>query len=196
MRAIAFVALLVVSAPAYAGGFAEFGGGLMVPAGDNRWTDYADPSPKLFVRGGFVSGTLGGMLALDWTPVATDNIPVVGSLDVSAHRFRILGDIVAHINIGPKLTASPRFGIGMDIQYISATYSLGGFSTTTDDTDVGLALEPGAGLWYRIGEQWHLGGELAVPISFHSYDQGNDIRLQDFTSIDLDILIGLRYMSR
>ena len=196
MRSIAFVALLVVSGPAYAGGFAEFGGGLMVPAGDDDWTNYTDPSPKFFLRGGFVGGKIGGMLAFDWTPMSVDNIPVIGSLDVNAHRFRILGDIVAHIPVAPKLTASARFGLGLDIQHISLTYRLGGFESTTDDTDTGLALEPAGGIWYQVGDAWHVGGELAVPMSFHSYDDGNDIRLNDFTSIDVDILIGLRYMSR
>jgi len=169
----------------------------MVPAGDNDWTDYTDPSIKLFVRGGFVQGTIGGMLSFDWTPINVDpdRFPVIGTLDINANRFRILGDIVAHIKAGPKITISPRFGLGADIQMISATYRLGGFESTTDDTDTGLALEPGVGVWFSVGESLQVGGEFAVPMSFHSYDDSNEIRLNDFTSIDIDLLIGLRFVS-
>ena len=198
MRAISLLVLLVVSGPARAGGFAEVGVGVMVPAADDDWTNYVDPAPKVFARGGFIKNAIGGMLSVDWTPINADRdaIPVIGTLDISSNRFRILGNIVVHAKIGAKLTASGRFGIGIDILQISATYRLGMFETTTDDSDSGLALEPGGGIWYQVGESLHIGGELGLPMSFHSYDMSNDIQLNDFTSLDIDLLFNLRYIPR
>ena len=192
MRVIACLAVLAVAAPVHAAdGFAELGGGIMIPAADNTWTKYVDPAPKLFVRGGATQNGFGGMLSLDWTPLNVDTSNWNGFLDVSAWRIRILANAVAHMRAGDKLEASARFGIGIDIQHVTVSTNAGPFSTKTDDDDSGLALEPAFGLWYNAGPV-QLGGELALPISFHSYDSSNKVQLDDFTSFDVDILIGVR----
>jgi len=192
MRVFAFIAVLAVALPVHAAdGFAELGGGVMIPAADSTWTDYVDPSPKLFVRGGATQNGFGGMLSFDWTPVNVD-ATTWNFLDVSAYRFRILANAVAHIHAGNKLEASARFGIGIDIQHVTVRAAIGPLSSKTDDDDYGLALEPAFGIWYDVGPV-QLGGELALPISFHSYNANdNKVVLDDFTAFDVDLLLGVR----
>jgi hypothetical protein len=44
-------------------------------------------------------------------------------------------------------------------------------------------------LWYQVGAQVDVGGELAIPIGFHDWD---DTRVNDYTGVDIDILLGVR----
>jgi hypothetical protein len=178
MRALALVVLVLAATQAHANGFAELVGGLSIPVADNDWTNYVDSSPKLGVRVGAVQ-QFGAMLSADWTPINTNEGWAVpgASADVTASRFRILVNGLAHAKIAPKLIASARFGLGIDITHVSVTTNILGAQRETTDTDSGIALEPAVGLWVALGSL-HIGGELALPISFHSDDSSDDIDMK------------------
>src|SRR5262249_35882920 len=151
MRALPLVTILAVSSPVYAGGFAEPGGGGMIPRADSGWTNYVEPTPKGVVRARAVRHTRRGTVSVDWQPVSTDAQGWSGAgtyQDINAFRFRILANAVAHIKAGAKLTASARLGAGIDIQHVSVKTVVGPFVSDISDTDTGFALEPGGGLWF------------------------------------------------
>jgi hypothetical protein len=198
MRALPVVALLALTTPAYAEGFAEIFGGMAIPVADSDYTDYVESSPKLGLRVGGLSGNAGGALSLDWTPVNTDNQGFsgpLGSADVSANRFRILATGIVEAKVGPKLYARARLGIGIDITHVNVKVTLLGNTSEGTDTDTGLALEPGGGLWFQLGGV-AIGGELGLPIGFHGNHSNDEITLNDYTSMDVDILFGARFTSK
>jgi hypothetical protein len=198
MRAIALsVAILVVSARAEADNFVEVAGGIMMPVNDDDWTNYVEAGPKLAVRvGGTGSseGTVGGLLSIDWTPIQPDDTGFAG-VDVSSDRFRILLNAYSDRHIGPKLTASFRVGAGIDIAHVNIKTNIGPFSGEDSDTDPGFALELGGGLWFDIGSL-QVGGELALPLGFHADGSDNNIDLNDYMSVDVDLLFGVRFVGK
>jgi len=195
-------ALVLLSASAaQADSFLEVAGGLSIPVGDNAWTNLADTSPKLGARVGAVNENgLGGMIQADWTPVTLNNSGGgfgVGSADIAAHEFRFLADFTVHHPILPKLMLGVRAGVGIDVAHASATVTILNTTTSSSDTNVGFAFEVGGGLWYRIGDI-EVGGELALPMSWHS-KKGNSTDGNytfDYTSYDIDLLAGVRVLSR
>jgi hypothetical protein len=204
MRAHAsFAVVLVVALPAAsrADHFADVLGGLSAPSSDSQWTALADTSPKLAARAGTVgTNGLGGMLQVDWTPINLKNSGGsfgIGSADISAHRFRVIADAVLHKAVTSRLVLSARAGAGLDIAHASAHVSVLGVAADSSDTDVGVALELGGGLWFDLGST-QIGGELALPIGHHSKhgDNTNGNYTFDYTSYDLDILVGVRFLSR
>lgn len=198
MRAIALsLAMLVVPARASAESFVELAGGIMMPVGDDDWTNYVEAGPKLALRVGGTGSegrTSGALISADWTPIQVDD-GAFAFADVSADRFRILINAYADRSIGPKLTASIRVGAGIDITHVNARVNLGPFSGESSDTDPGLALEAGGGLWFDLGSV-QVGGEIALPLGFHADGQDNDIDLADYMSYDIDLLFGVRFVSR
>ncbi|HEY6033000.1 MAG TPA: hypothetical protein VIV58_02040 [Kofleriaceae bacterium] len=196
-------AVLLTGGAAYADSFLEVAGGLSIPVGDSNWTNLADTSAKLGARFGAMNDQgLGAMLQADWTPVNL-NYPGGGtagaSIDYAGHEFRFLADFTIHHPILPKLLFGGRAGIGLDIAHASLTTTLGNSTSSISDTDLGLALEFGAGLWYPIGDV-QIGGEIALPISTHS-KHGTLLPTDghftfDYTSYDIDLLFGVRVLSR
>ncbi|MGE5182836.1 MAG: hypothetical protein ACM31C_12265 [Acidobacteriota bacterium] len=200
---VAFLLLAAASSRASADGFVDFVGGIAAPLGDNTWTNTVETSPKLGVRaGGFNSeGQLGGMLSLDWTPENLDNSGGAfpgGSVDTSGHRFRILVQALAQQHVLPKVSIVERAGAGVDIARGAYSASFLGSTTDHSDTNVGVGFEFGGGVWIAISDSMQLGGELAIPIGYHSHKstgQNGDIAF-DYTSYDLDLLFGVRLWSR
>jgi hypothetical protein len=197
MRGLLLVALLVAApTPARAENFIEVVGGILIPVADDDWTQYVESSPKLGVRAGTVD-KFGGMLSIDWAPLNTDNgsfgFPG-GMVDVSSHRFRILAMGTMHHRAG-KLIATGRAGVGIDISHVSIQTTFLGQTNTNSDTDPGLALELGGGLWFPVGSV-HVGGEIGIPLSIHADGEDNNINLDDYTSFDFDILFGVRFVSK
>jgi hypothetical protein len=195
---LALLALLASSAPAFADNFVEIAGGVMIPAGDDQWTDYVESGPKLGVRVGGYGEQLGAVISADWTPVNTDNsgFSFPGfSVDTSAHRFRLLGSLGIKKNLAAKMMGTLRFGGGLDIARVSVDTTVGGNTTTAADTDLGLALEPAAGLWFNIGSI-QVGGEVALPISWHDDDDSGDVDLEDYMAVDVDLMFGVRFLSK
>ena len=198
MRALLVTALLLVPAVAHADSFLEILGGISIPVGDSDWTKVAESSPKLEARVGAINPEgLGAMLQFDWTPINLDN----GSFGIgnfSAHRFRILAAGTIHKRVGPPhLIATGRAGIGIDIAHASASGSVLGVNFNSSDTNVGFAFELGGGLWYDLGSA-EVGGELALPIGHHGKQgNGSDGNYTfDYTSYDIDLLFGVRLLSR
>jgi hypothetical protein len=195
MRSLPLIALLLPT-PALADSFVEIAGGIMIPVEDQDWKDYVDSGPKLGLRLGSLSDKLGGMLSLDWTPLEarSDGFPG-GSFDVSAHRFRVIGSLTTSQPIAPKLALSVRLGAGIDITRVHLETNFLGARSSRTDVDSGLALEAAAGLWFNAGSI-QIGGELALPLAFHSDSSNDEIDLADYSSFDVDIMFGIRFLSR
>lgn len=193
----ACVAILVVTSPARAETFLDLEGGISIPMGDSDWTDSAESSPKLGLRIGAFPHEIGGFIAADWTPVNTDtqgwSVPGASG-DISAHRFRLLGGAMVHHNLSNTLAVTGHAGIGTDIAHASYTVTILGNSSTRSDTDAGLAVELGAGAWFRLGSM-EVGGEVNFPIGTHDHDAGNDGIGFHYTSYDLELLGGIRFLS-
>lgn len=200
MRSLAFAAVLLAAAPAGADSFAGAVVGIMNPLADSHsdksgWADQVGSGPKLGVRAGATGESgLGGMISADWTPV---NYRLNSNFnDVSAHRFRILAHIAFEKLVAPKLTIVGRAGGGIDIAHASATQTIGNFSTNESNTDVGWAFELGGGAYFNVGSV-QIGGEVALPFGGHSHKStaAGDIPF-DYTSTDIDVLFGVRFISK
>jgi len=193
MRVLALGIVLAATSVARAEPFVELGGGLTVPLTDDTYTSYIDPSANLFARFGGGGPTIGGMASVEWSPLAAD------SSFLSFNRFRILGHIVVHHLVAPKVELTARAGAGLDILHEHAQLDVLGTRFEGSDTDVGLALEFGGGIWFSVGAgSTQVGAELALPISYHSKtgnpNNPNDPNNAtfDFTGLDLDVLAAVR----
>lgn len=193
MRALVAAMLLLAPAIARADQFVELGGGLAVPMSDDEYTDYVETSPTLFVRVG--AGTpIGGMFSIDFTPLAAKDA------NLNFNRLRFQGHVTVRKHVAPKVELSGRFGAGLDLLHESYDVTILGMHFEGSDTDFGLALEVGGGAWFTVGSSGgvQLGVEVALPISIHS-TEGNpnnpndpDNPRFDYTSVDLDVLGGVR----
>src|SRR5689334_22501808 len=181
MRALIALALLVTPAIAHADTFVEIAGGLTNPLGDDDWQNTVEPSPKLALRIGAFPNEIGGFFSADWTPYNTDADGAF--VDVSAHRFRLMGGVMFHHMASNTLVVTGRGSVGADIGHASADTPIGNFS----DTDTGLAFEMGVGLFFKTGGM-EIGGEAALPISTHNHQGGNGNIAMDYTTYDLDLL--------
>lgn len=180
---------------ARADSFAEVMAGVSIPMADSSWTDTAEASPQIGARAGSVNERgIGGMVQFDWTPINLDTSSL-GTFDFAFHRFRLLGDLVIQRHVAPKVVASGRVGIGLDIAHASAHESV--TKANSSDTNLGFAFELGGGLWYDLGD-FQLGGELALPVGAHSKKGNNSDGNYtfDYTSWDLDLVFGVRLFSR
>ncbi len=176
-----------IPATAAADSFVEVAGGTMAPRGNATWVDLADPSPKLMVRAGTVDRKYrtwrdwgDAMLSFDWTPIRTD------AADLSAHRFRMLASLALRGHLG-ALVLSPRAGIGLDFLRVS--------HASESDTLVGYALEIGAGVWFPTGS-WELGVDLGFPVALNGNATVGGLALDSYLSGDVDLLLGIRWVSR
>jgi len=199
MRALplvfAVLPLAFAATPARADSWFGIEGGVTVPLGDKDWTDQVESSPKLGINAGAIGKTVGGMAWIDWTPENTDFSAQYPNADVSAHRFRGLVGLAFQNPINSKLYVTGRIGLGADIAHASVRGSLGPISFETSDTDVGFGFELGMGLWAKVGSML-VGGEAAVPISSHSHKAQDTSEITfDYTSYDLDVLFGVRFLT-
>ncbi len=200
MRSLIAVAILAIAVPARADNFFDADLGLAAPLSDKNWTNTVDTSPKFGLRAGALNGDLGALVSADWTPENLNNgggtFPG-GSVDIAAHRFRILIQAIAGHHITPKIQLVARAGGGIDIAYASYSASFLGSSSSHSDTNVGIGFEFGGGVWADVTDTMQLGGELALPIGYHNHkSSGNGDIAFDYTSLDLDIVFGLRIWSR
>jgi hypothetical protein len=195
MRALVAATLLVLTAAVHADGNLELAGGISIPAGDNNWKNIADTSPKLGVRiGDFFKPDFGVMLQADWTPVNLNNSGGsfgVGYAAADAHVFRILIDFAAQHHVTEHIVISGRAGIGVDLAHAAASVSVFGFTGSRSDTDAGLAVEFGGGVWYDFGGT-QVGGEIALPIGNHSSPAENGSIPFQYAMYDVDLLAGVR----
>lgn len=195
--------VLLTGGAARADNFVDLQGGISIPIANDDWTNVAETSPKLGVKVGAVGHSgLAGMLQVDWTPVQLDNNGAsfggAGGVDVAAHRFRILADLGIQHRLPPHLIVSGRVGVGIDIAHASASGSFLGTTISSSDTNVGFGFELAGGLWYEVSDTLQVGGELALPIGAHSKhgDNSDGNYTFDYTSYDIDLLFGVRILSR
>jgi hypothetical protein len=130
-------------------------------------------------------------------PTSTDaqdwNLPGTSG-EISAHRFRLMiGPLFRHA-IGNTLAVTARAGIGADIAYASVSGTVLGAEFEQSETDVGLGFEFAGGLWFGLGSL-EVGGEVALPIGVHDDDNDQDVDFI-YTSVDLQMLFGVRFSSR
>lgn len=196
MRALLVTAALATPVLAHADSNVEIAGGISIPAGDNNWTNIAGTSPKLGLRVGDMVGDVGGMLQADWTPVNLNNSGGsfgFGSANASAHVFRVLADFAFQHHLLEHVVVSGRAGIGIDIAHASGSVTLNGATLgSRSDTDVGLAVEFGAGVWYDFGST-QVGAEIAVPIGNHSAASQNGSIPFQYALEDVDLLAAVRF---
>ena len=198
MRAIVLFAaalLAVVARPARADNFLDLEGGLTTPLGDDNWKNTVESSPKLEVHVGSIPKSIGGMLSVDWTPYNTDTSSSTfpgGSTDISAHRFRVLGNLAFMSPAKAKILVTGRVGVGIDYQHYNSSVTVFGNTSSTSDSDLGFAFEMAGGVWFKLGSV-AVGGELAIPISHHNKNTNTFDFVYD--TYDLDLLFGVRLLS-
>lgn len=150
----------------------------------------------LGVRVGAVPNQIGGYFSADWMPTNTDaqgwSTPLTSG-DISAHRFRLMVGPVFRHAVSNTLAVTARAGIGADIAHASAEGNVLGSTFEVEETDVGLGFEFAGGIWFGLGGV-EIGGEAAVPISTHD-DDNQEIDFK-YTSVDLQLLFGVRFRSR
>jgi hypothetical protein len=202
LNAALTLVVMTTAGNAHADTFGELLAGISLPFDDSNWTNTANSSPDFSFRGGVITPEgIGGMLQLDWTPVNLDNsggsVGGVADSNIAAHRFRLLANFVYQHHILPKLVGSARVGVGLDIAHASATVTVLGNTSNTSDTDTAFAFELGGGLWYDLGDV-QVGGEIAMPVSAHGKhgDGTNGNYSFDYTSYDINLLLGVRLFSR
>ena len=190
MRAAIAALILLAPAAAHADQILEIGGGIAVPMSDDEYTDYVETSPTLFIRVGG-GAPIGGLFSVDFTPLAAK------AESLNFNRLRFQGHITVRKSVAPKVELSGRFGAGLDLIHESFDLTLGGAHFEGSDTDLGLALEVAGGAWFTVGASGgvQIGVEVALPISIHSTEGNpndpNNARF-DYTSVDLDVLGGVR----
>jgi hypothetical protein len=141
------------------------------------------------------------MIQADWTPVNLNNsggaFGTIAGLDIAGHDFRFLADLTLHHQVAPKLVVSVRAGVGLELAPASATVTILGGTSSSSDTNAGFAFEVGGGLWYSLGDV-QVGGELALPVAWHSNrNDGSDNGYPfNYTDYNIDVLIGVRVLSR
>ena len=203
IRTSLVLALPILASPraARAESFFEIAGGISIPMGDEEWTDRVESSPKLGIKAGAVPENIGGAVSADWTPVNTDAQGFsngLGNLDVSAHRFRVLANVLFQLPLKQKIHFEGRGGIGIDIAHASVEGNVLGFNVDTSDTDVGVGFEFGAGMWFDVSSV-QVGAQVAFSFSVHNHkddpNDADDIEL-DYTSYDFDLMFGVRLLAK
>ena len=139
-------------------------------------------------------GDFGGMLQADWTPVNLNNSG--GPLGIRrrpthAHVFRILADFAFQHHFSSTLSSAARAGIGVDIAHAAGADRSWARRARASDTDAGLAVEFGGGVFYDFGGT-QVGGEIALPIGNHNSASENGSIAFQYASEDIDLLAAVR----
>jgi hypothetical protein len=191
--------LLAVSSTARAGtnGLAEAGVGVVLPVGGTSYRQEFDVSPTLWLAGVYLphygNRSLGVEMALEYTPYQDEYVANNGApTDFSRLRAQLGGRYLR--TLAPDLTGFARALAGVDLVTWTQNGKLGRLTYSDDDTHLGLALEFGAGVLYRVGPIT-LGAQLAVPIGVHRqtiYDKGVAID-RDAFDVELRLTVGNNY---
>ncbi len=189
----ATLASTAAPAPARADGFAEAVLGLAVPLADDDYADAFDPAFKLGGRFGGGAGAIGFEAGVDFTLGNLEGDDSFGNLEASASRIRLLAGARYRTGVGARATGFFRAGLGADIATFALSGDLLGLPVDSSETDVGLAVELGAGLVVRSGTLL-FGGQVALPMGFHADDDDPtdpDDADFEYTSVELDLLLTL-----
>ncbi|MEZ4404153.1 MAG: hypothetical protein R3B06_29290 [Kofleriaceae bacterium] len=185
------VALLALAPAARADSLLEFVAGGAIPVADSEYTDRVDNSLKLGVRAAAVGARGAGVeLGLDYTIANFDGGGQFAGLSVDGWRLRALVGGRYQAALGGKGFAFARLGAGLDVAGLAVTGTLLGFPVDESQTDLGVALEVGAGIGVRLGKAT-VGLQAALPIGLH-VDPDDQADAHDFdfeyTAVDLDVL--------
>jgi opacity protein-like surface antigen len=187
------VLLLPAVASATERGYLEVGGGGALPVADGTYRDEFGAGPSLWaaaVLNPRNPPTYAWMapfaveMSFDWTFIGEDRGGEVETLSVDFNRYRLLLAGRYHRTIRDGLIAFARAGAGVEILAWDQRGKIGGIQTSDSDAHLGVALELGAGVRYRMGAI-DLGGQLALPMALHqheTYGQGIEV---DHFGIDL-----------
>jgi hypothetical protein len=119
-------------------------------------------------------------LSVDWTPIRPD------AAGTSAHRIRPIAGYAVNGRVGP-LSLGGRAGVGIDFLRLARS--------SERRTLAGYAFEVGAGAWFVAGP-WQIGAEVAAPFALNGNATVGDLQLDSYVSADLDLLVGVRHVSR
>jgi hypothetical protein len=190
--------LLAASSTARAGssGLAEAGVGVVVPVAGTSYRQEFDVSPSLWLAGVYLppyeGRNLGVEMGIEYTPYQDEYRAYNGaSTDFSRVRAQLGARYLR--TLAPDLTGFARALAGVDMVSWTQRGKIG-VAYTDDDTHLGVALEFGAGVLYRVGPIT-VGGQLAVPIGIHRqtiYDMGVAID-RDAFDLELRLTIGNNY---
>jgi hypothetical protein len=193
MRTIVALAVLAVATPVHADSYVGLAGGLAMPLTDDQYTDTVDTSPVLGLRVGAYPQAIGGYLSFEWMPINLKQD--FGGLDVSAHRFRLIVGPELYHPVSNTLSVTGRAGIGLDIARSSVSGTILGVNFDDSETDMGLGFEFAGGIWFHVGGV-EVGGELSLPVGIHDDDTSEQDYDYDYTAVDLQLLFGVRFVSR
>jgi hypothetical protein len=191
---IAFVAMGISTAqaddPRRGGGFLELVLGPTLVQGDDDYENVVDDSFKLGLRGGSMGRSAGIEIGIDWNDLDPPDVPLLDTY-FEAHRFRFLIGGRGGAYFG-RVQVFGRLAIGADYVTASVDSPLG----DNEESDLGFALELGGGAVFHLGG-FYLGGQIAIPMAFHSEDddEDNEDLGLDYTSTEIDLLLtgGLRF---
>jgi hypothetical protein len=196
---VTIVTILLAASTARAGsaGLAEAGVGVVLPVGGTSYRQEFDVSPTLWLAGvylpPFERRNLGVELGIEYTPYQDEYKAHNGApTDFSRLRAQIGARYLRPL--APGLTGFGRALAGVDMVTWTQHGKLGTLTYSDDDTQLGVALEFGAGVLYRVGPLT-LGAQLAVPIGIHRqtiYDMGVAIDRDSF-DLELRLTVGNNY---
>ena len=191
------VSLVPVAARAGSAGLAEAGVGLALPVADSSYRQDFDASPSLWLAGVYLppldNRFLGVELGFEYTPYKDEFKAQNGaSTDFSRVRLELGARYLR--DLAPDLTGFARALAGVDMISWTQTGHFGSATYSDDDTHLGVALELGAGVLYRLGPVT-VGAQLALPIGIHHqtvYDGGIAID-RDAFDVELRLTVGNHY---
>ena len=191
--------LIAVSSTARAGtqGLAEAGVGVVLPVAGTSYRQEFDVSPTLWFAGVYLppykDRSLGVELGIEYTPY-NDEYKAHNGASTDFTRLRAQLGARYLRPLAPQLTGFARALAGVDMVTWIQDGHLGTATYSDDDTHVGVALELGAGVLYRLGPIT-VGAQLAVPIGIHRqtiYDMGVEIDRNAF-DLELRLTVGNNY---
>jgi hypothetical protein len=197
LAALGFLVVAPAAARASAGGLAEAGVGLAVPVADSSYRHDFDPSPSLWLAGVYLppldNRFLGIEMGFEYTPYKDEFVARNGaSTDFTRVRLELGARYLRSLT--PDLTGFARALAGVDMISWTQTGKIGPVPYNDDDTHLGLALELGAGVLYRLGPIT-VGAQLALPVGIHHqtvYDGGVAID-RDAFDVELRLTVGNDY---
>lgn len=192
LLAVLATCLVLQTAPARADVYLMVGAGGLLPTGDADWQDAIDSSATFGLRAGVARRTGRGArlafeAAVEYAPLSPAN--ELTFLEVELDRYRLLGGVRYELLLTRGALLSLHAGLGLARLSIDVTGPLGSGS----DTDTGLALDLGAGLWFGVSRSVLLGVDLSLPTGFHEDSNDEDNTELDLRTTDLALTFGVRF---
>lgn len=167
-----------------------FSGGGLLPTGDADWEDFIDSSLTFGARAGVANRTgRGARLAfeavLEYAPLSPESVPL---FEVELDRYRLLGAVRYEMLVARGALLSMHAGLGVAHLEMEVTSPIGQGS----DSDSGLAMDLGAGLWFGVSRTALLGVDVSLPTAFHEDDNPDDNAELDLRTTELALTFGAR----